>query len=175
VAPDDAPTSSFAPPRPEEPTLAEQSPAMALSPYPFGLRNAAASYAYAYTATHEDTLGHRQRFALNLSTTLTPRMRTRHGPEWISPDSTTLGLCASSWPQATTASATPTPTTKAPMTPLASVFTSGSGCRGRAKRTRGQVAVPCFAQAQAPSHLHAPSCRPHEMRTSLLRDLSAQT
>ena len=36
----------------------------------------------------------------------TPRRRTRHGPEWISLDSTTLGLCAISWPQATTASAT---------------------------------------------------------------------
>ena len=39
---------------------------MAPSPYPFGLRNAATSYAYAYTAAHEDALGCRQRFALDL-------------------------------------------------------------------------------------------------------------
>ena len=38
------------------------------SPYPFGLRNAAASYAYAYTAAHEDPSERRQRFALDLST-----------------------------------------------------------------------------------------------------------
>ena len=39
---------------------------VAPSPYPFGLRNAAASYAHAYTAAHKDALGRRQRFALDL-------------------------------------------------------------------------------------------------------------
>ena len=38
------------------------------SPYPFGLRNATASYTYAYAAAHEDPSGHRQRFALDLDT-----------------------------------------------------------------------------------------------------------
>ena len=42
---------------------------MAPSPYPFGLRNAAASYAYAYTAAHEDPSGHHQCFALNFDIT----------------------------------------------------------------------------------------------------------
>jgi len=68
MAPADAPTSSSAPPLPEEPTPAEQSPATAPSPYPFGLRNAAASYAYACTAAHEDPSERRQRFGLDLST-----------------------------------------------------------------------------------------------------------
>ena len=61
-----AQSSSSAPPPPENPTPAEQSPAAAPSPYPFGLRNAVASYAYAYTAAHEDALGRRQCFALDL-------------------------------------------------------------------------------------------------------------
>ena len=38
------------------------------SPYPFGLRNVAASYAYAYTDAHEDPSERHQRFALDLST-----------------------------------------------------------------------------------------------------------
>ena len=36
------------------------------------MRNATASYAYAYTAAHEDALGCRQRFALDLSTHADP-------------------------------------------------------------------------------------------------------
>ena len=69
VAHGNAPSSSSAPPLPEEPTLAEQNPAVAPSPYPFRLRNAAASYAYAYASAHADPLGRRQRFALNFDTT----------------------------------------------------------------------------------------------------------
>ena len=42
---------------------------MAPSPYPFGLRNAAASYAYVYASAHMDPLGRRQRFALDFDTT----------------------------------------------------------------------------------------------------------
>jgi hypothetical protein len=49
VAHSGAPSSRSAPPPPEESTLAEQSPAMAPSPYPFGLRNVAATYASAHT------------------------------------------------------------------------------------------------------------------------------
>ena len=69
MAPGDAPTSSSAPPLREEPSLEEQSPATALSPYPFGLRNAAASYAYAYASAHVDLSERLQRFALNFNTT----------------------------------------------------------------------------------------------------------
>ena len=68
VARGDAQSSSSAPPLPEEPTPAEQNLATAPSPYPFGLRNVVASYAYAYTAAHEDPSEHRQRFGLDLST-----------------------------------------------------------------------------------------------------------
>ena len=56
---DDAPSSSSTPPLPEETTPAEQSPATAPSPYSFGLRNVAASYAYAYASAHVDPSGHR--------------------------------------------------------------------------------------------------------------------
>ena len=42
---------------------------MALSPYPFRLRNTAASYTYAYASAHADLSERRQRFALNLDTT----------------------------------------------------------------------------------------------------------
>ena len=64
----DAQSSSSAPPPPEEPTPAGQNLETAPSPYPFGLRNAAASYANAYTAAHEHPSERRQRFALDLST-----------------------------------------------------------------------------------------------------------
>jgi len=60
----DAPSSSSAPPPPEEPTTAEQGPAMAPSPYPFGLRNAAAAYASA----HMEPSGRHRRFSLDFST-----------------------------------------------------------------------------------------------------------
>ena len=46
----------------------EQSPATAPSPYPFGLRNVAASYAYAYASIHAEPSGHHQRFALDFGT-----------------------------------------------------------------------------------------------------------
>ena len=49
----DAQSSSSAPSLPKEPTPVGQNLETAPSPYPFGLRNAAASYAYAYTAAHE--------------------------------------------------------------------------------------------------------------------------
>ena len=64
----DAQSSSSAPPLPEEPTPVEQNLATAPSPYPFGWRNAAALYAYAYTAAHEHPSECRQCFALDLST-----------------------------------------------------------------------------------------------------------
>ena len=54
VAHGDAQSPSSAPPLPEEPVSAEQSLATAPSPYPFGLRNDASSYAYAYATTHKD-------------------------------------------------------------------------------------------------------------------------
>ena len=38
------------------------------SSYPFGLRNAATSYAYAYAAAHKDPPERRQRFTLDLGT-----------------------------------------------------------------------------------------------------------
>jgi hypothetical protein len=41
---------------------------MAPCPYPFGLRNAAASYAYAYASIHAEPSGHHQRFALDFGT-----------------------------------------------------------------------------------------------------------
>ena len=45
---------------------------MAPSPYPFGLRNAAATYASAYASAHAEPSGRHQRFALDLdATTLT--------------------------------------------------------------------------------------------------------
>ena len=49
--------------------MAEQSPVMAPSPYPFGLRNAAATYASAYASAHAEPSGCHQRFALDFITT----------------------------------------------------------------------------------------------------------
>ena len=63
-----AQTSSSDPPLHEESTPAGQNLATAPSLYPFGLRNAAASYAYAYIAAHEHPSERRQRFTLGLST-----------------------------------------------------------------------------------------------------------
>ena len=42
---------------------------MAPSPYPFGLRNAAATYASTYTSAHVKPSGRHQRFALDFDTT----------------------------------------------------------------------------------------------------------
>ena len=64
----DAQSPSSAPPLPEEPVSAEQSPATAPSSYPFGLRNATTSYAYAYAAADKDPPERRQRFTLDLGT-----------------------------------------------------------------------------------------------------------
>ena len=64
----DAQSSSSAPPLPEEPTPAEQNLATTSPPYPFGLKNAAASYTYAYAAAHEGPSERCQRFGLDLST-----------------------------------------------------------------------------------------------------------
>jgi len=68
VARSDASSSSSAPPPLEELTSAEQSLAMAPSPYPFGLHNATA-YASAYASTLVEPSGCHQRFALDFDTT----------------------------------------------------------------------------------------------------------
>ena len=47
----------------------EQGPAMAPSPYPFGLRNATATYASTYASAHAEPSGRHQRFALDFDTT----------------------------------------------------------------------------------------------------------
>ena len=73
----DAPSSSSTPPPPEEPTLAEQGPAMAPSPYPFGLRNVAAAYASAHT----EPLGRHQRFTLDFSATTLAHTHTDSSEE----------------------------------------------------------------------------------------------
>ena len=41
---------------------------MAPSPYPFGLKNIAAAYAFAYASMHAEPSGHHQRFALDFTT-----------------------------------------------------------------------------------------------------------
>ena len=56
----DVPSSSSAPPLPEESTQAERSPAVAPSPYLFGLKNIAAAYAFAYASVHTEPSGHHQ-------------------------------------------------------------------------------------------------------------------
>ena len=73
----DAPSSSSAAPPPEEPTPAEQGPAMAPSPYPFGLRNAAVAYASAHT----EPLGCHQCFAFDFSTTTLAHTHTNSSEE----------------------------------------------------------------------------------------------
>ena len=60
VARSDVPSSSSAPPHPEESTQVERSPAVAPSPYPFGLKNIAAAYAFAYAFAHAEPTEHHQ-------------------------------------------------------------------------------------------------------------------
>ena len=77
----DAPSSSSAPPPPEEPTLAEQGPAMAPSPYPFGLRNATATFASPYASAHTEPSGRHQCFALDLFATTLAHTHTDSSEE----------------------------------------------------------------------------------------------
>ena len=66
---------------PEVPTPAEQGPAMAPSPYPFGLRNAAATFASAYASAHTEPSGRHQRFALDLFATTSAHTHTDSSEE----------------------------------------------------------------------------------------------
>ena len=63
----DASSSSSVLPPHEGPALAERRPAMAPSPYPFGLINAAAAFASAYASQHAEPSGLHQHFALDFS------------------------------------------------------------------------------------------------------------
>ena len=54
----------------------EPGPMMAPSPYPFGLRNAAAAYASAYASAHMEPLGRHQCFALDFSATTSAHTHT---------------------------------------------------------------------------------------------------
>ena len=54
---------------------------MAPSPYPFGLRNAAATFASAYASAHTEPSGRHQRFALDLSATTSAHTHTDSSEE----------------------------------------------------------------------------------------------
>ena len=54
---------------------------MAPSPYPFGLKNIAAAYIFAYTSTHTEPSEHHQRFALDFSTTTSTHTHTDSSKE----------------------------------------------------------------------------------------------
>ena len=72
----------------------EQGPAMAPSPYPFGLRNVTATFASAYASAHTEPSGHHQRFALDLSATTSAHTHTDSSEEdeaWARADFS--GLC----------------------------------------------------------------------------------
>ena len=69
--------------------MAEQSPVMAPSPYPFRLRNAAAAYASAYASAHAEPSGRHQRFALDLIATTSTHYHTDSSEEdeaWVGVD-----------------------------------------------------------------------------------------
>ena len=59
----------------------EHSPVMAPSPYPFGLRNAAATFASAYASAHTEPSGRHQRFAPDLSATTSAHTHTDSSKE----------------------------------------------------------------------------------------------
>ena len=44
--------------------------------YPFGLKNIAAAYAFAYASAHAELSGHHQRFTLDFSTTISTHTHT---------------------------------------------------------------------------------------------------
>ena len=72
----------------------EQGPAMAPSPYPFGLRNATATFASAYASAHTEPSGRHQRFVLDLSATTSAHTHTDSSEEdeaWAGVDFS--GLC----------------------------------------------------------------------------------
>ena len=54
---------------------------MAPSPYPFGLRNAAATFASAYASAHMEPSGRHQHFALDLSATTSAHTHTDSSEE----------------------------------------------------------------------------------------------
>ena len=54
---------------------------MAPSPYPFGLKNIAAAYAFAYASAHVEPSEHHQRFALDFSTTISTHTHTDSSEE----------------------------------------------------------------------------------------------
>ena len=67
----------------------EQSLAMAPSPYPFGLRNTAATYASAYASAHAEPSGLHQRFALDFDTTTSTHTHADSSEEdeaWVGAD-----------------------------------------------------------------------------------------
>ena len=151
----------------------EQSLATAPSPYPFGLSNAAASYAYAYTTAHEDPSERRQCFILDLSTHADS---SEEDEAWPGVDFSGLHdpgamrqfLAASDYCLGYSDS-----DDEGTYDPTRECFHVELGMPRAGEEDEGQVAVPCFAQVQALPHLHALSCRPHETRTPLLRDLNA--
>ena len=70
----------------------ERSPAMAPSPYPFGLRNATA-YASTYASAHAEPSGRHQRFTLDLFTTTSTHTHTDSSKEdeaWAGADFSVL-------------------------------------------------------------------------------------
>ena len=54
---------------------------MAPSPYPFGLKNITAAYAFAYASAHAEPSEHHQRFALDFSTTISTHTHTDSSEE----------------------------------------------------------------------------------------------
>ena len=136
----------------------EQSPAVAPSPYLFGLKNIAAAYAFTYASVHAEPSGHHQRFALDFSTTISTHTHTESSEEdkvWAGADFSGLRdpeamrrfLAVSDY-----CSATPTPMTKALTIPLESVSTSGSECQGQVTRVKGQATGPHSAKGRATPH-----------------------
>ena len=171
----DAQSPSSAPPLPKDIVSAEQSPAMVPSSYPFGLRNAATSYAYAYTAAHKAPPERCQRFTLDLGTHADSSEEDEAWPRvdfsgLHDPGAMRRFLAASDYCFGYSDS-----DNEGTYDPARKCFHSGSGWRGQARKTRGRVAIPRFAQVQAPPYLRAFSYRQHGTRTLLLRDLNVQT
>ena len=126
----------------------EQSPAMAPSPYPFGLRNATASYASA----HADPSGRHQRFALDFDTTASTHTHADSLEEdeaWAGADFSGLHdpktmrrfLAASDYCFGYSNS-----DDEGAYDPTRECFHIGLGMPERARRTRGQATIPRFAR-----------------------------
>ena len=157
----------------------EQSLAMAPSPYPFGLRNAAATFASAYASAHTEPSGRHQRFILDLSATTLGNTHTDSSEEdeaWAradfsrlrDPQAMRLFLAASDYCFGYSDS-----DDEGTYDPTRECFHIGLEMPGQVMRVKGQATAPRSTKGQAMPHLRSSSLGQRGMRTPPPRNFDA--